>query len=92
LGFGFFAPSVSPDFGSFIITHELSHFTGRRDGQTIEDNGRGWFNDTFIVPLSAAQRLLNADSYAGFAYECLTESAVKPPFVKTAPGGRGGAR
>jgi len=92
LGFGFFAPSVTPDFGSFIITHELTHFTGRRDGETIDDNGRGWFNDTFIVPLSAAERLLNADSYAGFAYECLTESAVKPPFVKTAPGGRGGAR
>lgn len=91
-GFGFFAPSVSPDFASFIILHELAHFTGRRDGESIEDNGRGWFNDTFIVPLAADERLLNADSYAGFAFECLAESAVKPPFVKTAPGGLGGAR
>jgi len=92
LGFGFFAPSVNTDFGAFIILHELSHFTGRRDGESIEDNGRGWFNDAFILPLGAAQRLLNADSYAGFAFECLTESSTKPPFVKTAPGGLGGAR
>ncbi|WP_448950452.1 peptidoglycan-binding protein [Labrys neptuniae] len=92
LGFGFFAPTVTPNFGAFILLHELSHFTGRRDGESIDDHGRGWFNDTFIVPLSAEKRLLNADSYAGFAFECLTESPVKPPFVTTAPGGLGGAR
>jgi hypothetical protein len=92
LGLGFFAPSVSPDFAAFILLHELAHFTSRRDGQIIGDNGRGWFDDAFIKPLSATQRLLNADSYASFAQECRTESAAKPPFVKTAPGGRGGAR
>jgi peptidoglycan hydrolase-like protein with peptidoglycan-binding domain len=92
LGLGFFAPSVTPDFAAFILIHELSHFTGRRDGEPIVDNGRGWFDDTFIKPLSAAQRLLNADSYASFAHECRTGSAAKPFFVKTAPGGLGGAR
>lgn len=92
LGFGFFAPSVSDEFAAFIIIHELAHFIGTADGGHIIDNGRGWFNDTFIVPLDAGARLLNADSYAGFAWECGANSAVKPPFVKTAPGGLRGAR
>ena len=92
LGLGFFAPNVTPDFAAFILIHELSHFTGRRDGERIEDNGRGWFDDTFVRPLTAGQRLLNADSYASFAHECRTGSSAKPPFVKTAPGGLGGAR
>jgi peptidoglycan hydrolase-like protein with peptidoglycan-binding domain len=92
LGLGFFAPTVTPDFAAFILLHELSHFTSRRDGQIIGDNGRGWFDDIFIRPLSAEQRLLNADSYASFAHECRTNSAAKPAFVQTAPGGRGGAR
>ncbi len=92
LGLGFFAPNVTPDFAAFILIHELAHFTSRRDGERIVDNGRGWFDDTFIKPLSAVQRLLNADSYASFAHECRTDSAAKPVFVKTAPGGLGGAR
>lgn len=92
LGLGFFAPNVTDDFAAFILIHELSHFTGRRDGEFIVDNGRGWFDDVFIRPLSAAQRLLNADSYATFAHECRTGSAAKPSFVRTAPGGLGGAR
>lgn len=92
LGLGFFAPTVSTDFAAFILIHELAHFTSRRDGQIIEDNGRGWFDDTFIKPLTAAQRLLNADSYASFAQECRTGSSARPAFVKTAPGGLGGRR
>ncbi len=92
LGLGFFAPTVSPEFGAFIILHELSHFVGHADGRFILDNGRGWFDDLFIKPLSADKRLTNADSYAGFAHECRVGSAAKPPFVKTAPGGLGGAR
>ena len=92
LGLGFFAPNISDDFAAFILIHELSHFTGRRDGEFIVDNGRGWFNDIFITPLTAAQRLVNADSYAGFAHECRIGSSAKPSFVKTAPGGLGGAR
>jgi hypothetical protein len=92
LGLGFFAPNVSNDFAAHILLHELAHFTGRRDGERIVDNGRGWFDDAFIKPLCADQRLLNADSYASFAYECRTRSSVKPAFVKTAPGGLGGAR
>jgi hypothetical protein len=92
LGLGFFAPNVTNEFAAFILLHELSHFTGRRDGELIVDNGRGWFDDTFIVPLNANQRLLNADSYASFAEECRTGNPIKPPFVKTAPGGLGGAR
>jgi len=92
LGLGFFAPAVTPDFAAFILIHELAHFTSRRDGKIIGDHGRGWFDDTFIKPLGAAKRLLNADSYASFAQECRTGSAAKPPFVKTAPGGLGGAR
>jgi peptidoglycan hydrolase-like protein with peptidoglycan-binding domain len=92
LGLGFFAPNVTPEFAAFILLHELAHFTSRRDGQIIDDNGRGWFDDTFIRPLGAPQRLLNADSYAGFAHECRTNSATRPPFVRTAPGGLRGAR
>jgi peptidoglycan hydrolase-like protein with peptidoglycan-binding domain len=92
LGLGFFAPNVSPEFGAFIIVHELSHFVGHSDGRFIVDNGRGWFDDAFIKPLSADQRLTNADSYASFAHECRVESPAKPTFVKTAPGGLGGAR
>ncbi|HZE45610.1 MAG TPA: hypothetical protein VE087_01900, partial [Xanthobacteraceae bacterium] len=65
---------------------------GRANRQNIGDVGRGWFDDRFMRPLSANQRLANADSYAGFAHECRTGSAVKPPFVRTAPGGLGGAR
>ena len=92
LGLGFFAPSVTPEFAAFILIHELAHFTGRRDGERIVDNGRGWFDDVFIKPLTAPQRLLNADSYASFGHECRTGSAARPAFVKTAPGGLGGAR
>ncbi|HEV3004345.1 MAG TPA: peptidoglycan-binding protein [Pirellulales bacterium] len=92
LGLGFFAPNVSPEFGAFIILHELSHFVGHSDGRFIEDNGRGWFDDVFMKSLSADQRLTNADSYAGFAHECRVGSPAKPAFVKTAPGGLGGAR
>ncbi len=92
LGLGFFAQNVTPEFGSFIIVHELSHFIGHSDGRFIKDNGRGWFDDTFIKPLSADLRLTNADSYASFAQECRVDSSVKPAFVKTAPGGLGGAR
>lgn len=92
LGLGFFAPNVSPDFAAFILIHELAHFTSRIDGEVIDDHGRGWFDDIFIRPLKAAKRLANADSYASFAHECRTSSALKPPFVKTAPGGLGGAR
>lgn len=92
LGLGFFAPNVTDDFAAFILIHELAHFTGRRDGEFIVDNGRGWFDDAFIRPLGAAQRLLNADSYASFAHECRTGSPAKPSFVRTAPGGLGGAR
>lgn len=92
LGLGFFAPNVTDEFAAFILIHELSHFTGRRDGESIVDNGRGWFNDIFINPLRAQQRLANADSYATFAHECRTNSATKPSFVRTAPGGLGGAR
>lgn len=92
LGLGFFAPTVTPEFAAFIIIHELSHFVGHSDGQFIVDNGRGWFDDIFIKPLSAKRRLANADSYATFAHECRVGSPVKPPFVQTAPGGLGGAR
>jgi putative peptidoglycan binding protein len=92
LGLGFFAPNVSADFAAFIILHELSHFVGRANGKDVDDFGRGWFDDIFMKPLSANQRLSNADSYAGFAQECRTDSSTKPPFVKTAPGGLGGAR
>lgn len=92
LGLGFFAPNVTADFAAFILLHEMAHFTSRRDGELIGDHGRGWFDDAFIKPLSASKRLLNADSYASFAHECRTGSAVKPAFVKTAPGGLGGAR
>jgi peptidoglycan hydrolase-like protein with peptidoglycan-binding domain len=92
LGLGFFAPNVSPEFGAFIILHELSHFVSRSNGEVIGDFGRGWFDDIFMKPLPAAQRLANADSYAGFAHECRVDSAAKPAFVRTAPGGLGGAR
>jgi hypothetical protein len=92
LGFGFFARNVTNEFAAFIIIHELAHFLNDADGNRIVDNGRGWFNDTFIVPLDAPARLTNADSYAGFSWECGANSSTKPPFVKTAPGGLGGAR
>jgi len=92
LGLGFFSPSVTTEFAAFILIHELAHFTSRRDGEIIEDNGRGWFDDTFIRPLSAAQRLPNAASYASSAPACPTNRPAKPPFVRTAPGGLGGRR
>ena len=92
LGGRFFAPDVTAEFASFILLHELGHFVSRRDGEVIDDFGRGWFDDAFIRPLPAAKRLLNADCYASFAHECRTGSAAKPGFVKTAPGGLGGSR
>jgi peptidoglycan hydrolase-like protein with peptidoglycan-binding domain len=92
LGLGFFAPRVSPDFAAFIILHELSHFVGRNNLQQIHDFGRGWFNEQFITPLTAEQRLANADSYATFAQECLADRPDKPPFVESRPGGLAGAR
>jgi peptidoglycan hydrolase-like protein with peptidoglycan-binding domain len=87
LGLAFFSPKVSAEFAAFIIMHEITHFLGDADGLEIDDLGRGWFDDTFIKPLKVDQRLLNADSYAGFAHECRTGIATRPPFVKTAPGG-----
>lgn len=87
LGVRFFAPDVNNDFASFILLHEIAHFVSRRDGEKIDDFGRGWFDDLFIRPLPAAKRLLNADCYASFAHECRTGSAAKPAFVRTAPGG-----
>lgn len=92
LGLGFFAPSVTIDFAAFIILHELAHFTSRRDGEIIDDFGRGWFDDTFIRPLPGAKRLANADSYASFAHECRTGSPARPGFIRTAPGGLAGRR
>ena len=65
---------MTAEFAAFILIHELAHFTGRRDGESIVDNGRGWFDDVFIKPLGVAQRHLNADSYASFAHECRTGS------------------
>ena len=84
-GLGFFASRVTPDFAAFIILHELSHFVGRANGQEIHDFGRGWFNEPFIAPLKAVQRLANADSYATFAHECLADKSDKPPFVESRP-------
>ena len=92
LGLGFFAPNVTADFAAFILIHELAHFTSRRDGEIIDDYGRGWFDDTFIRPLSAAKRLLNADSYASFAPNAATNSSARPGFMTTAPGGLKGRR
>lgn len=92
LGLGFFSPRVSIEFAAFIIIHELSHFIGRANGQDVDDFGRGWFDDLFVKPLSAVKRLSNADSYAGFAHECRVNSARRPPFVTTAPGGLSGTR
>jgi peptidoglycan hydrolase-like protein with peptidoglycan-binding domain len=92
LGLGFFASRVGPNFGAFIILHELSHFVGRANLQEIHDFGRGWFNEQFITPLTAEQRLANADSYATFAQECLADRPDKPPFVESRPGGLAGAR
>jgi hypothetical protein len=92
LGVGFFATAVTPDFAAFILIHELSHFTGQINGQSIGDHGRGWFDTLFIEPLSAAKRMANADSYATFAQECRTGNPDNPGFVKSAPGGLGGAR
>jgi len=86
LGLGFFAPRVNGDFAAFIILHELAHFIGRANGQDIDDFGKGWFDDLFVKPLSAVERLSNADSYAGFAHECRVNSSTKPLFVTTAPG------
>ena len=64
LGLGFFAPNVTDESAAFILIHELAHFTGRRDGEFIDDNGRGWFDDIFIKPLGTRQRLLIARSSA----------------------------
>jgi hypothetical protein len=50
-------------------------------------------DDVAIFVTSPGQPLnVGADSYAGFARECRTGSPAKPPFVRTAPGGLGGAR
>jgi hypothetical protein len=92
LGRGFFAPSVSADFGAYIILHEMAHFIGHPDGRDIGDNGRGWVDSPFIVKLTADERLTNADSYASFATECRTGSPDNPGYVKPAPRGPGGAR
>src|SRR5260370_570687 len=81
LGLGFFAPSVGAEFAAFIILHELSHFVGRANRQNIGDVGRGWFDDRFMRPLSANQRLSNADRYPGFGHKCRTGSAANPPFA-----------
>lgn len=92
LGLAFFGPTVTPEFAAFIILHELCHFVGTAAGEDIDDHGRGWFDEQFIVPLSVQKRLVNADSYTTFAFECRSGSKVKPPFVRSSPGGLGGAR
>jgi hypothetical protein len=92
LGLGFFASRVTPDFAAFIILHELSHFAGRANGQEIDDFARGWFNEPFIAPRKAAQRLANAVTYATFAQECLADKPDKPPFVESRRGGLARAR
>lgn len=79
----FFALSDS-EFCAFIMLHEMAHFVGCPDQSFILDNGRGWFTDETIKPLSADKRLHNADSYATFAIECRTGSDAKPPYVKAA--------
>ena len=78
---------MTSEYAAYILVHELAHFTGRHDGQEIDDFGRGWFDDAFVRPLSAEERLHNADSYASFAHECRTGSSAKPPYLQTAPGG-----
>ncbi len=79
----FFALSDS-ELCAFIMLHETAHFVGFADQSFIIDNGRGWFTDSTITPLSADLRLHNADSYATFATECRTGSSAKPPYVKAA--------
>ena len=50
--------------------------------------------DDVALFVTSPGQLLNVggDSYAGFAPECRTGSPAKPPIVRTAPGGLGGAR
>lgn len=79
----FFALTDS-EFCAFIMLHEMAHFVGFPGGAGIVDNGRGWFTDSTIQKLNANQRLHNADSYAAYATECRTGSAVKPAYVKAA--------
>ncbi len=79
----FFAISDA-EFCAFIMLHEVAHFVGFSDQSFIGDNGRGWFTDDTIKPLTADKRMHNADSYATFATECRTGSAVKPAYVKAA--------
>ena len=79
----FFAISDA-ELCAFIMLHEMAHFVGFPDGTFIIDNGRGWFTDDTIKPLSADKRLHNADSYATFATECRTGSSAKPHYVKAA--------
>lgn len=92
MGLGFMSARVTPEFAAFVILHELTHFVGRADGVLIDDHGRGWFDEQFMKPLTAEQRLANADSYADFAFECRNNSALKPPFIESRPGGLGGRR
>src|SRR5262249_29227146 len=92
LGLGFMAPQVTPDFGAYIIIHEMGHFVGNPDGGVIDDFGRGRVDSKFIVPLHADKRLRNADSYASFATECRTGDPNSPGFVQPAPGGLAAAR
>ncbi len=77
----FFALTDS-EFCAFIMLHEMAHFVGFPGGSGIVDNGRGWFTDSTIAALNADKRLHNADSYAAYATECRTGSAVKPSYVK----------
>ncbi len=76
----FFALTDS-EFCAFIMLHEMAHFVGFPDKTFIGDNGRGWFTDITIKPLSVESRLHNADSYATFAAECRTQNSAKPPYV-----------
>jgi hypothetical protein len=92
VGPSFFKPTVTSEFAAYILIHELAHFTSRRDGQGIDDFGRGWFDGAFVRMLNAETRLLNADSYASFAIECRTGSSARPPYVQDAPGGAAGRR
>jgi hypothetical protein len=87
LGLGFFASRVTPDSAAFIILHELSHFAGRANGQEIHDFGRGWFNEPFIAPLKAAQRLANAVTYATFARNAWPTNRTSRRSWKVGPAG-----
>ena len=75
----YFASGIQ-DFAAFVFIHELRHFVDRQ--QADGHQAKGWVTDQGMTAMRSEQRLLNCDTYGGFALEAHNGVMDRPGWVK----------